>query len=139
MKAAVVGVNDWIYKGYGNWPFNTAYAAAVIPNMEGYVARFTSLTQAEAWIAAGVPVIVSFAWGKSDLDGAAIPTSNGHLAVLVGFDAAGNPIVNDPAAASNAEVQRTYNRAQFETQWLTTSGGSVYPIYPAGHATPTIN
>ena len=136
-NATVAGVYDWIYKGYGNWPFNTAYAAIALPHMEGYVARFTSLAQAEEWIAAGVPVIVSFAWGKNDLDGAAIPSSNGHLAVLVGFDAAGNPIVNDPAAAGDSEVQRTYDRAQFETQWLTASGGAVYLIYPEGHTTPT--
>jgi hypothetical protein len=35
-------------------------------------------------------------------------------------------------------VQRTYDRAQFETQWLSRSGGTVYLIYPEGHATPTL-
>ncbi|TLN09815.1 peptidase C39 family protein, partial [bacterium] len=28
VRAAVAGVYDWIYDGHGNWPFNTAYAAA---------------------------------------------------------------------------------------------------------------
>jgi hypothetical protein len=136
VNAAVIGTFDWIYDGYGNWPFNTAYAASL--GFEGYVARFTSLAQAEPWVRAGFPVIVSFAWGKNDLAGAAIPSSNGHLAVLVGFDVAGNPIINDPAAASDDAVQRTYDRTEFETMWLVHSGGTVYLIYPAGVATPTL-
>lgn len=136
VRAAVAGVFDWVYDGHGNWPFNTAYAA--IEGLEGYVARFTSFAQAEAWIAAGVPVVISFAWKKSDLDGAAIPSSNGHLAVLVGFDATGNPVVNDPAAADDASVTRTYDRAQLESLWLEHSGGTVYLIYPPGHAVPAL-
>lgn len=128
VRAAVDGVYDWIYDGHGNWPFNTAYAATF--GLEGYVARFTSLAQAEPWVAAGVPVIASIAWGKGDLTGAPIPSSGGHLLVIVGFDGAGNPIVNDPAAASDDEVQRTYLRSEFEPLWLSASGGTVYLIYP---------
>ncbi len=134
MRAAVEGVYDWIYDGYGNWPFNTAYAAT--KGMEAYVARFTRLAEVEKWVAAGVPVVVSYAWKKSDLTGAPIPSSSGHLAVIVGFDASGNPILNDPAAASDDEVQRTYDRAQFESLWLEHSGGTVYLIYPSGLTTP---
>ncbi len=136
VRAAVAGVYDWLYKGYGNWVFNTAYAAA--HGMEAYVARFASLAQAEKWIAGGIPLIMSVAWGEGELTGAPIPTSNGHLVFLVGFDAAGNPIINDPAAATNDEVRRTYDRAQFETLWLARSGGAVYLIYPEGHTTPTL-
>jgi hypothetical protein len=134
VRAAVEGVFDWRYDGHGNWPFNTAYAAT--QGLEGYVARFASLAEAEPWIAAGVPVVMSYPWKKNSLIGAPIPSSNGHLAVLVGFDAAGNPVINDPAAASDAEVQRTYNRTQLETLWLENSGGTVYLIYPPGHAVP---
>ena len=136
VRAAVDGVYDWVYDGHGNWPFNTAYAAT--HGMEGYVARFTSLTQAEPWIKAGVPVITSIAWGSKDLTGAAVPSSNGHLMVLVGFDADGNPVLNDPAAASDEDVQRTYLRSEFEPLWLTSSGGTVYLIYPVGWAVPEL-
>jgi hypothetical protein len=136
VRAAVQGVFDWVYDGHGNWPFNTAYAAT--HGLEGYVARFTSMAQAEEWIAAGVPVVISYAWKKSTLDGAPIPSSNGHLAVLVGFDASGNPVVNDPAAPGNDSVRRVYDRAQLETQWLETSGGTVYLIYPPGWPVPTL-
>jgi hypothetical protein len=134
VRAAVEGVYDVIYDGHGNWPFNTAYAAA--RGYEAYVARFSSMAQIEPWVAAGVPVVVSFAWGKNDLTGAAIPSSSGHLAVVVGFDASGNPIVNDPAAAADADVQRTYLRSEFESLWLEKSGGTSYLIYPSGHAVP---
>jgi hypothetical protein len=136
VRAAVNGVYDWVYDGHGNWPFNTAYAAT--HGMEGYVARFTSMAQAEEWIAAGVPVVISYAWKKSELAGAPIPSSNGHLAVLVGFDAAGNPIVNDPAAASDDAVQRTYSRSELESLWLEHSGGTVYLIYPPGRPVPSL-
>lgn len=134
VRAAVKGVYDWIYDGHGNWPFNTAYAATL--GLQGYVARFTSLEQAEQWVAAGVPVIASIAWGKNDLTGAPIPSSGGHLLVIVGFDASGNPIVNDPAAASDEDVQRTYLRSEFESLWLSASGGTVYLIYPPAITTP---
>jgi hypothetical protein len=136
VRAAVDGVYDWLYEGHGNWPFNTAYAATF--GLEAYVARFTSLRQAEAWVAAGAPVVVSFAWGNHDLAGAAIPASNGHLAVLVGFDAAGNPIINDPAAATDGAVQRAYDRAEFESLWLEHSGGTVYLIFPVTMTPPNI-
>ncbi|MCG8350427.1 MAG: peptidase C39 family protein [Chloroflexales bacterium] len=134
VRTAVDGVYDWVYDGHGNWPFNTAYAAT--QGMEGYVARFSSLAQAEPLVAAGIPVVFSFAWGEGELTGAAIPWSNGHLAVLVGFDAQGNPIVNDPAAANDQTVQRTYLRHELETLWLRHSGGTTYIIFPETMAPP---
>jgi hypothetical protein len=60
------------------------------------------------------------------------------LLVLVGFDAGGNPIINDPAASADADVQVTYLRSEFEPLWLQASGGTVYLIYPAGWAVPTL-
>jgi hypothetical protein len=129
-------VYDWIYDGHGNWPFNTAYAAT--KGYEAYVARFTSLAQAEPFIAKGIPVVMSIAWGKGDITNSTIPSTNGHLLVLVGFDASGDPIINDPAAAADADVQVTYLRSEFEPLWLQSSGGTVYLIYPAGYAAPAI-
>ena len=134
VRAAVAGVFDWMYKGHGNWPFNTAYAAS--KGYQAFVARFTSLRQAEPWIASGVPVIISLAWNKNELSNATVSATTGHLTVLVGFDASGNPIVNDPAAPSNGSVQRVYKRAQYESLWLEHSGGTVYLIYPVGRLVP---
>jgi hypothetical protein len=83
--------------------------------------------------------VISYAWKKSELDGASISSSNGHLAVIVGFDAAGNPIVNDPAEPlGNDDVQRTYDRTQLESLWLEHSGGTVYLMYPPRHAVPDL-
>ena len=136
VHAAVAGVYDWIYDGHGNWPFNTAYAST--QGYEGYVARFTSLERAEQYVAAGVPVIMSIAWGKGQLTGSSIDSTNGHLFVLVGFDAAGNPIVNDPASPDDASVQRTYLRSELEPLWLQASGGTVYLIYRQGASVPPL-
>lgn len=133
VRHAVSGVFDWMYDGHGNWSFNTAYAGA--QGFEAKVTRLSSLADAEPWIAAGVPVIYSISWARGELDGAP-GASNGHLSVLVGFDGAGNPVVNDPAASDNSGVRRTYNRAQFERLWLGHSGGTVYLVYPPGHAVP---
>lgn len=124
----VEGVYDWVYDGHGNWVFNTAYAAS--KGFTASVQRFTSLDQVEPLINADIPVVFSFAWGKGDLTNAAIESSNGHLAVIVGFDEVGNPIVNDPAAAGDADVQRTYLRSELEAVWLGNSGGTVYIIQP---------
>jgi hypothetical protein len=133
VRAAVDGVYDWVYEGHGNWPFNTAYAAT--RNLEASVARFRSLTDAEPWIAAGVPVGMSYAWSPGQLTGAPVRSSDGHLGVLVGFDANGDPVVNDPAGKGDA-IRRTYKRAELENIWLTHSGGTAYIVYPPGWSTP---
>ena len=136
VRRTVAGVYDPGSDGHGNWPFNTAFAAT--EGMEATVARFTSLNDVEAWLAAGVPVVFSWAWRQGEIAGAATPSSDGHLAVIVGFDAAGNPIVNDPAAATDEDVRRTYDRTELETAWLEASGGTVYLIHPPGHPVPEL-
>lgn len=136
VRATVSGVYDWYYGGHGNWPFNTAYAAS--QGLQAHVARFTSFAQLEPWISAGVPAILSVAWGKGDLTGAPIASTAGHLIVLVGFDAAGNPVVNDPAGPSNSTVRRTYYRSELEPLWLNASAGTAYLVYPQGWTVPAL-
>lgn len=136
VRAAVAGVFDAVYHGHGNWPFNAAYAAT--QGYEAYVARFGSLAELEPWLAAGVPVVFSFSYRAGELANSPLNSVGGHLSVLVGFDGDGNPIVNDPAAASDGQVQRTYRRAQLERLWLERGGGTVYLIYPPGWAVPTL-
>ena len=128
VRAAVAGIYDWVYDGTGNWPFNTAYAATY--GLQGSERRFSSMDEIEHWVAQGVPVAISFSWGKGQLSGAAVTSSAGHLSVVVGFDSQGNPIVNDPAANSDEQVQRTYLRSELEPLWLENSGGTVYLIKP---------
>jgi hypothetical protein len=130
------GVFDSVYRGHGNWPFNTAYAAR--DGLVGYVTRLSSLSQVERWISAGVPVIASLAWKPGELANAPVGSTNGHLLVIVGFTESGAVVVNDPAGDPRLgqDVRRVYRRDQFEALWLARSGGTVYLIYPATQAPP---
>ena len=130
-------VFDYTYDGAGNWPFNTAYAATR-GNLRGFVTRLRSLTEAEAFIAAGIPLVVSVSFKKSELTGAGYGT-NGHLMVIVGFTGSGDVVCNDPAShliPSNDQVRVTYDREEFENVWVPHSGGIVYVIHPADHPLP---
>ena len=120
-------VYDHGYDGTGNWAFNTAYAATLVAG-DSYVTRLRDLREAEDHIAAGVPLVISIAFGRQQLTGAPISSSNGHLLVVVGFEADGDVVVNDPAGATNADVRRVYDRAQLERLWIAASGGTAYVI-----------
>jgi hypothetical protein len=121
---------DYHYQGAGNWPFNTAYAAHF--GLESEVTQLHSLAEAEQFIKAGIPLVASIAFTSNKLDGFLFKSTSGHLLVIVGFTAAGDPIVNDPAAPSDAAVRRVYDRQQFEQNWMTSTGGIVYVIRPPG-------
>jgi hypothetical protein len=130
------GTWDPVYRGNGNWPFNTAYAAR--GGLLGYVSRFSSLDQVERWIEAGVPVVASLAWGPGQLANAPVASTSGHLLVIVGFTDRGDVVVNDPAGdpRQGESVRRTYARDQFQARWQAGSGGAVFLIHPAHHAPP---
>ena len=127
-------VYDYHYQGAGNWPFNVAYAGA--RGLDGEVTQLHSLAEAEQFIKAGIPLVASIAFSSNKLDGFLFKSTNGHLLVIVGFTREGNPVVNDPAATSDATVQRVYDRAQFEQNWMTSTGGIVYVIHPASVPLP---
>jgi Peptidase_C39 like family len=137
VPTVVNGVWDYVYDGGGNWPFNTAYAASF--GLEGKVVQVSSLAELERWTASGVPVIVSIAYKSGELDHTPIPSSNGHLLVIRGFDPNGNVLTNDPAAPSNEQVRITYDREQFENVFLKHSNGTAYLIYPKGWHVPKSN
>jgi len=125
---------DHAYEGTGNWTFNTAYAARRAGT--AFVTRLRDLTEAELLVRAGIPPVISIAFGRGELSGAPIAASNGHLLVVVGFTAGGDVIVNDPAASTNAGVRRTYPRAELERLWLQASGGMAYVVHDAAHPLP---
>jgi hypothetical protein len=107
----VAGVEDHFgEETYGNWPFNTAYAAG--HGLRAVVRHFPTLDAVEAELRAGRPVILSVAWAEGELPEAPIPKSNGHLIVATGVDAAGDFYVNDPAAdpRQGQPVARRYGR-----------------------------
>jgi hypothetical protein len=122
---------DWNYKGAGNWPANVAYATRF--GLEGFVTRLRSLSEAQRFIGASIPLVASI---NGDLPGFLFGKTNGHLLVIRGFDPKGDVIANDPAAKTNRDVRKTYGRADFERVWLGGSGGIVYVIYPRGKVLP---
>jgi peptidase C39-like protein len=124
-------VYDWNYKGAGNWPNNTAYAATF--GLNGFVTRLRSLSEAQLFIEAGIPLVASI---NGRLPGFEFGKTNGHLLVIRGFTAAGDVITNDPAVFSNAEAHKTYGRKDFEDVWLGGSAGIVYVIYPTSKTLP---
>lgn len=127
----VDAVWDRVYKGSGNWPFNTAYAGT-FPGLKAYVARFDSLNDLERWIDAGIPVICSIAFSLTQgkpLD----PNEQGHLVVLIGFTKEGDPIFNDPARRD--QVRYIYKRANFDRGWAN-SRRTVYLVYPESAPIP---
>ncbi len=127
-------VYDYHYQGAGNWPFNVAYAGA--RGLDGEVTQLHSLAEAEQFIKAGIPLVASIAFSSNKLDGFLFKSTNGHLLVIVGFTKDGNPVVNDPAATGDATVQRVYDRAEFEQNWMTSTGGIVYVIHPSSVPLP---
>jgi hypothetical protein len=138
-------VFDYAYKGAGNWSFNTAYAGR--HGADAFVTRLRSLTEVEAFIAAGLPLAATVSFTEESLSGAGYAT-DGHLLTIVGFTADGDVICNDPAShsiPSNDEVRVVFDRAEFERVWLGASGGVVYVVNtdhrplppPADPAEPT--
>lgn len=125
---------DYAYEGAGNWSFSAAYAATHADT--AFVTRLRNLREAERFIKAGIPLVASVKFGKGELTGAPISSTAGHLMVIVGFTAAGDVIVNDPAAWRNGGVVRTYDRGQFENAWIPKSGGLVYVIRNHDQALP---
>jgi hypothetical protein len=125
---------DYHYDGSGNWPFNTAYAARF--GLDAFVTQLRSLTEAEQFIQAGIPLVASIAAEPNKLTGFLFRGTDGHLLVIVGFTKNGDVVVNDPAATSDATVRKVYDRTEFERAWLNATGGIVYVIHPASKPLP---
>jgi hypothetical protein len=121
-------VRDDAYGGTGNWAFNAALAGAL--GLRAAVVHLRGLAHAASFLAAGVPLALSFAWRAGELPGAALESTDGHLAVLVGLDARGDPLLNDPAQPS---LRARYGRDAFERAWLG-HGGIAYALAPPERA-----
>lgn len=119
------GVYDNKVGIYGNWIFNTAYAASLGYN--AYVDYYDMYALKYA-ISCGVPVICSIATSdKSMLEGSPQAYPSGHLVVVCGYENEGGTdyvIVNDPAAPEKSTVRRRYRVDQFKRVW----NGVVYII-----------
>jgi hypothetical protein len=122
-------VYDEPYGGCGNWSLNVAHAATL--GLDAVVTRLTGLGEASVLLAAGLPLVVSIAAGPGALPGFPLPGGTaGHLVVLAGIDAAGDPIVFDPAAADLGAVRRVYPARSFVRAWVGATGGITYLLRP---------
>ena len=127
---AARGTFDAAYGGCGNWAFGAAYAGSF--GLDAFLTRLRDLTEAEALLAQGLPLVASVRHGEGELTGAGYTTA-GHLLVITGITAEGDVACNDPAShgvPDNAQVPVVYDRAEFERAWLLGSGGLVYVVAP---------
>lgn len=124
---AAMNVWDYTYDGAGNWPFNAAYAHNY--GLGSLVTRLRSLAEVERFFEAGIPVITPQSWELEEMPEAGYET-NGHLLVIVGFTADCDPIINDPASNSDANVRSIYTRENFEKVWQESTGGVAYVFHP---------
>jgi hypothetical protein len=137
VPAVVRGVLDQTRGIAGNWPFNTAFAAA--HGLRARVLRLASLAEVEPWTDAGVPVIASIRFRAGELAGAPISSAlGGHLLVVRGFTPGGDVLANDPAAWTDRGVPRRYARTPFERVWLNGSNGLVYLVHPPDWSVPAL-
>ena len=104
---------------FGIWP--RAVQNAAEHQMDGAVTRFRTWSQAYDTLAAGGRVVMSV--GQ--------PLYSGHLMMLAGFDAQGDPIVHDPARQNGYTYE--YNKYQLSQSWFN-KGGVGYTFYPEAPA-----
>lgn len=124
IPTVVQAVYDQRYRGSGNWVFNMAYAGRL--GLRAALVYLAGLDHAAGFIAAGIPLALSFSWGAGDLPGAPLDHSDGHLAVLRGFTRHGHPQFNDPA---HTDIVTTYDRKALERVWQA-HGGAAFATVP---------
>ncbi|MBU2530516.1 MAG: C40 family peptidase [Elusimicrobia bacterium] len=124
----VASVYDKNQKIYGNWLFNIQYAAT--KPFYARIKRFNYMSEAEAYISRGIPIIASLTFAPGELQKSPIKFSKGHLVIIKGFTWNGDVIVNDPAAANDNSVGKVYNRKEFASAWLKNKFGTAYIINP---------
>jgi hypothetical protein len=121
-------INDTNLPGTGNWPFNTAYAGT-FPGLRACVGRLDDLSELEAWVAAGIPVVMSVSsYLTNDRHSG---QDNGHLIVCCGFTATGDVVANDPGVSvkNHERARRVYPRQRVISAWKK-SKNAIYLIFP---------
>ncbi|HMH49902.1 MAG TPA: C39 family peptidase [Candidatus Acidoferrum sp.] len=104
---------------YGVWP--AAIRAAGRRGVAGYVLRFPDWTAAAWCLERKLPIIASVQYAAGELTDAPLRETSGHLLVLTGCDAT-HAFVNDPVAATAAEVPRRYRLDELQRAWLDRAG-----------------
>ena len=105
---------DAYWSMFGVWPRAVQHASEY--GLSGWVGRYRSWEEAAEVLRNGGRVAMSI--GK--------PLYTGHLVMLAGFDAAGNPIVHDPAKRDG--YAKVYAKADITEAWFG-KGGYAYTFY----------
>lgn len=101
---------------YGSWPFNIAYANEVSSEKHSFlVKRLHSFHELLAILRQKKPVVVSV---RGALQGAPKSYPNGHLMVVIGYDAARRQVIcHDPAIVPAQKVVKRYRLSDFLAAW----------------------
>ncbi|MFT6765835.1 MAG: hypothetical protein ACJAZS_000729 [Alteromonas naphthalenivorans] len=101
---------------FGNWGFNMAHAFEESRNRAlFYTTRLGSFNELHALLKQNIPVAVSV---RGAIPGAKKDYNNGHLLVVVGFDAKNKKVLcYDPAFDTHDEVGRKYDLQHFIVAW----------------------
>jgi len=101
---------------YGSWPFNMAHAFERTNGTVSFAtARLNSFKDIHRLLSNGLPVMVSV---RGDLSGAPKAYENGHLMVVVGWDAQNKSVIcHDPAFEKNEQTVTKYPIDSFLTAW----------------------
>ena len=101
---------------YGSWQFNVAQAADCCGDkVEFCTVRLRSFKQLYNQIARGIPAVVSV---RGSLRGAPKKYDNGHVLVVVGWDAKKRHVLcHDPALTSDQETLKRYDIESFIEAW----------------------
>lgn len=109
------GVYDRQLGIFGNWTLNTAHAFLECQECHFFVQRLHSFAILYQLLRRGIPVVVSV---RGKLRGAPKEYPNGHLILVVGFDAKKMVVIcHDPAAHSDNEVEVEYDLGTFLDGW----------------------
>jgi Peptidase_C39 like family len=116
MHTVAHNVFDQGLDSYGSWPFNMAHAFELCRGSHWWrVIRMNSFAGIYKMLQKGYPVAVSV---RGSLPGAPKSYDNGHLIVIIGYDAATHKIIcHDPACASDKNSVRKYPLADFLRAW----------------------
>ncbi len=126
------GVFDPQWPGTGNWAFNAAYLGSR-KGLRAMVCRLTDLQELELLIEHDIPVAASVSYAM--LKGKPAPdAADGHLVVVVGFNPAGDVLVNDPGV-NQSRVRRPFARRHFRDAWGR-SRNTIYLVWPDDRPLP---
>jgi len=116
MHALAHAVFDRGLDSYGSWPFNMAQAFELCEGSHWWrVVRLHSFRQLYGMLTKGMPVAVSV---RGSLRGAPKAYNDGHLLVIIGYDAVTQSVIcHDPACAYDRSSVRKYALEDFLRAW----------------------